>query len=687
MYSVSSKFKKAVYAPIRTCKARVRFEILDLTAFKDNIKTTSGEALISRKEQLTNKIRVMSGKYATLEKNYLKLDGSFVLPPKVNEVAEAELGWWSNILCDDNGVFKPSQTIEFNFSTEHSSMGLTIYFDMLNNEYATEFDIDVYGSSSNLIKHDSITNNTLKRYVYISQLSSYKKVVLTIKKWNKGYRRAKVIEVDFGIIKEYEDSNLIKLNVLQELKITSEALPADEVKFTVDNSNKDFNVLNPNGFYEFLKQGQECFPEIGVELDNEEIEYIQVGKYYLQQWQSDEGTLTTTFTARDVLESLSSDEVENILVRDISLYDLAIEVLQASGIEDYRLSNNLKLLKTKALYSKISYRSLLQLIAIAGMCVVYSDNMGILHMKQLISAKTLINSITTTNEMSLSNKNQVINNVTETSFNLATFEKNRFKLDGSFVLPMQNMNSYEIGFWSSDISSESGIFQTPLKLELNIAKEHVSTNLEILFDTLNNEYASEFDLNVYDGLGNIKINETILNSKSRFFYENNLLENSRKIEIIIKKWSKGYRRARIIEIGFDIPVDNLTFDNIYREPQIALEQTVKAVQVTYYPNNNLDDKAVYEAVNVDLKEGITLKLENSLINTANDAKNVAEWILRENSKIATFTVDWRQNPALNLTDKVGIENGYGLSNIANITRQELNYEGYLSGKTEAKGAL
>lgn len=685
MITVSKEFKKAVYAPTRSCKAKVRFEILDLTAFKDNTKTVSSECIISRKDQLTNKIRAMSNKYATFEQDYFKLDGSFILPPKPTEMLDNELGWWSNSLCDGNGIFNPYQVLEFNFSKEHSSAGLTIYFDILNNEYATEFDIDVYGSTG-LIKNDSIIANTDSRYIYVSQLSNYKRIVITIKKWCKGYRRVKITEVDFGIIKEYTDSNLIKMNVLQELNPTSSTLPADELKFTVDNSNREFNVLNPEGFYGFLNEGQECFPEIGVELVDGTIEYIPVGKFYLKNWQSDEGTLTTTFNARDILDSLSNDEIENNTSRDITLYDLAVEVMKASNIENYTLSNNLKLIKTKALHKKMSYRNLVQLIAIAGMCVAYADNLGTFHMKQLISAKTVIDSINVTNSEGISNKDQVINNILEPNFNIATFEKDRFKLDGSFVIPQENMKGYEVGWWSSDLCNNEGIFLTPLKLEIALSKDHNSKNLEILFDTINNEYASEFDIKVYDSTGAIKINESLVNNKARFFYENNLLENCRKIEIIIKKWCKGIRRARVAEIGFDLPVDNITFDNIYKEPQIELRQSVKIVEVTYYPTD-LESKATYTIVNNEVKEGIILKLENSLINTKEDAKNVAEWLLRENNKIAIFKVDWRGNPALELGDKASIENGYGTNNIGYLTKQEIEYQGYLGGKIEAKGAI
>lgn len=687
LIQTSDEFKKSVYAPSRMTKAKVRFEILDTEAFKDNTKAATGEALISRLNQVTNKIRKMDNKYAVFEKNYFKLDGSFILPPRSNEMINSELGWWSNTLCNDEGFFDPYQVLEFNFTKEHSSMGLTLYFDILNEECASDFDIDIFDQSGNTIKHESIINNKDFRYIYICQLAGYTKIIITIKKWCKPYRRAKVVEVDFGIIKEYEDNTLINMNLIQELDLTSSTLPADEFKFTVDNSNKEFNVLNPQGFYAFLQQGQEVFTEIGVELDSGEVEFIQVGKYYLKDCQSDEGALTTTFTARDLLDSLSNDEIESSTVRDITLYDMAVEVMEASGIEDYVLSDNLKLIHTNGLYQKISYRNLLQLIAVAGMCIVYTDSFGTLHMKQLVSAKTVIDSVDVTSEASsISNKDQVINNVINPSFKVATFEKSRFKLDGSFSIPSEDMSSYEVGWLSGELCDSDGAFQNEQVLTINLLKEHSSTNLQVLFDTLNNEYAQQFSIRAYDANDNLIINEAIVNGSSQFSYQNNSLASSRKIEVAISKWSRGIGRAKISETGFDLPVGNITFDNVYSKPKITLSQAVKAVEVTYYPTD-LNTKAIYTAYNTDLKDGATLKVNNSLINTEADAINVAEWILKENDQIATFAVDWRQNPSLSLADTIAIENGYGTNHIVTITKQEYNYEGYLNGKTEAKGVI
>lgn len=687
MLEVSKRFKKAIYSPSRKCKAKIRFEILDVDAFKDSSSSVSDESIISRKNQLTNKIREKTNNYLSLEKDYVKLDSSFVIPPLLGELPDEELGWWSNNLCDENGIFTINPTVEFTFTKEHSSGGLTLYFDINSDEYATDFDIEVFNSADEIIAQTSIIGNNLSTYVYMEPLTNYKRILITLKKWSKGYRRAKMVEVDFGVIREYEDDKLIKLNVLQEIDLISSKLPASEFKFTVDNSNRDFNILNPEGFYAYLQEGQECFVDIGVELEEglEEYEYVQVGKYYLKKSQSDEGTLTATFTARDIIDILSNVETENTVSNLTTLYDLAENFMLSNGIDKYVISNNLKEISTKGLYKKMSNRNLLQLIAIAGMCVVYTDNLGVLHLRQLLGVEDVIESVDVSDTEVIGTKNQIINNILDPSFKVASFEKDRFSLDSSFTISEENISEYELGWWSSELSNDVGNFDTPLEITITTSREHGSTNFEIIFDTLSKEYATNLNIKAYDVSGSLVLEENIINTQTKLKYSNNLLANSRKIVITLNKWSQPIRRARVAEIGFDLPVDNITFDNIYKEPQIELDPGVKQVEITYYPTD-LNSKATLVVTN-DRKDGAIFKLDNSLINTEQDALNVANWIMKESNSRANFKVDWRQNPALTLADRVSIENGYGTNNTANITKQVLDYQGYLSGKTEAKGVV
>jgi hypothetical protein len=384
MENVSPEFQPAVYAPVRRTAARVTFDISDVTASDDATETVTSEAEISRKDQLTNQ-RLDRPAYATFEEDYWKLDGSFVLPPKVTEPG-FEVGWYSAAMSGAGGVFSPHQVMEFTFTAPHSSIGITITFDMPANEYAVDFDIVVYDGAGAIIKSIPVTGNTLSRYVIDrEQLFEYRRIVVTLKKWSKPNRRAKVTEVSFGVVREYGDDQLIKLNLIEEISPTSDTVPANELKFTVDNSSREFNILNPDGSYKFLQQRQAATVQFGVEISPGVFEYVGAGYYFLTDWQSDEGSLTTTFTARNRIDFIPSVEVENLTPAGTTLHALALSIISAAGITNYRLDPALTSITTQGVYKKQTYRQLLQNIAIAGQCSMFVDREDFLSLLRLPS--------------------------------------------------------------------------------------------------------------------------------------------------------------------------------------------------------------------------------------------------------------------------------------------------------------
>lgn len=518
MQNVSNEYKESVYAPIRTTKGRVTFDISDVTARGDvNDISTTTESIISDKSQLVNKKREQSLNLATWEHNRFKLDGSFTFPDDTIE-NNGELGFVSNNLCNENGVFVPEPTLIFTFGSPHSSMGITLTFDVFNEEYATEFIINAYDSSNNLILSKHVVDNDSVQIAPIGQFYQYKKIEVIIKKWSKPYRRARVVEVDFGIVKVYTDNNLIKMDLVDEMDIITKTLPSAEFKFTVDNLKKEFNILNPDGFHQFLQQRQNVVPEVGV-LTGTTYEYIQLGNFYLMDWTSDEGSLTATFTARNIIDLMSSYDYENLVAKsNYTLYQMAVDIFSICGITNYEIDLALQNIQTKALVNKNNCRNVLQMIAIAGMCNVFV---------------------------------------------------------------------------------------------------------------------------------------------------------TRDDKLILK------------QLSFDNPIDTIDMDNMYKEPQIQLDKIVKSVEVAYY--SDINTKLLTTIDNTD--KGEVLKVDNTLINTVGHATNVANWILSQRNYRAIYTANWRGNPAHELSDIVTIEDSYNQNNKTIITKVELTYQGYLEGKTEARGLV
>jgi hypothetical protein len=522
MNTTSQRYKDSIYAPARSMVGKVTFDISDVTAAGDvSSITTTTEDTISNKAQLINKVRDFNYNLATMETNRFKLDGTFSFPDSTT-ANNGETGFCSSVLCAIDGTFSPFQILTFNFGSTHSSLGISITFDRLNNEYATDFNVSAYDASNSLITSVDVTGNTSVLSTPVGQLANYKKIVVTIKKWSKGDRRARVLEVDFGIVRVYTDSSLVSMGLVEEMDIMTATVPSAEFKFTVDNSSREFNILNPTGFYKYLQQRQQVIGEIGVEVATGQYEYVTLGNYLLWEWKSDEGSLTSTFTARTNLDLMSSFEYENLTPSTKTLYQLAVDLFSLCGVTNYSIDTALQSITTNSLVRKTNCKTILQMVAIAGRANIYVTRGNIITIKQLPST-----------------------------------------------------------------------------------------------------------------LGS--------------------------------------------------PLDTIAMDSQYQEPQIELDRVVKQVNVTYWSDLNT---STVVSVTSSATSGDTLKLDgNTLINTSTQAAAVANWILAQKEFRAIYKANWRGNPAHELADVVAFENTYDQLLGAFVTRNEINYAGYLSAKTEARGVV
>jgi hypothetical protein len=368
MAQVSNLFKNKIYSSDRSIQAKVSFEILAVEAYEDASFTVSGEAPISRLSQAINKIREMSHKYATYETDYFRLDGTFYIPPKENE-GDSELGWWSDVISDQDGIFTTNPTVTFTFTKPHSSIGLTFTFDNQANEYPSEFSVKTYSATDVLLVSQTITNNSSSIYYFDVPLDNYSKIVIEIIKWAKPYRRARLVEVDFGVVREYTGDKLISFKVIEEMDLLTSTVPSNEMQFVLDNSDQLFNILNPNGIYRYLVPNQEMTAQIGLLIGENKYEWIPMGKYFLTEWTVEEGAMTSTFVGRDIFTKLEAVDYTTLL-QDTNLYDLAEDILIKSEVEKYQIDETLKLIPTKGFIEPIKVRQALQMIAIAGRCVV-----------------------------------------------------------------------------------------------------------------------------------------------------------------------------------------------------------------------------------------------------------------------------------------------------------------------------
>ena len=88
-------------------------------------------------------------KFATLERNFWKLDGTFENFPD-NPIDE-KFGLWSKTMSDDNGNFANKPVLEINFSSFQTSTGITLQFNPDTEDYCNNLNIKWYQEESLLV--------------------------------------------------------------------------------------------------------------------------------------------------------------------------------------------------------------------------------------------------------------------------------------------------------------------------------------------------------------------------------------------------------------------------------------------------------------------------------------------------------------------------------------------------------
>ena len=600
MYTTTPQYDSAIYANAREFKAKLEFEIVDVDAYADaGTLTVTGENAISQKAQTTDLVRNLSGKYATFEEDYWLLDGTFVLPPKTAELASFQTGWWSAAQSQADTTFAASQVYTKNFLASQDMIGITVTFDQETDEYAEDFTIQVYSDAGiTLIDSDTVTGNTLSKYIWEANLSSVLQVVITITKWKTAYRFARVTEVDWGIIKEYTDDDLFQLNAIIEVDPLSSKVASDEISFILDNSSQEFNILNPTGIYPFLQKRQKIKPYYGLVINDTTTEWIPLGDFFLTEWNSDQGSLTASFKARDLLDIMAQTKYRKGKVQSRTITNLLTDVFTDFGLSasDYNIDSALDLITVNGNIPVLSYKSAIQIIANAGQAVVYIDRNNIVQVKQLT----------------------------------ATASVDTIDFDNAFSIP-----------------------KIILDKRINTA--------EIAINEYTSKPASEV---VFDGT--IYVDGTV--------------------DIWIE-----YKEFPATSLSSVITgEDSINSETYYGNA--ALINVTKAVagNITIVTTGTIQERAESIFSKADASIGasediISIKLNNPLITTSAIAEDVADWILAEKQERFINDINWRMNPAHEVTDRVIVEDDFSVDKTARIYKNEFRYNGGLSGRTMTKG--
>lgn len=368
----------ANYAPyvdeIRT-DALIEFELIDVDAAQTaTASSNTPAATFTKLAQTHNRITQNSMKLATLEPNLWKLDGSYSLP---NHVDNLETGYFSGTLSDADG--NCNIVVSYNFPQLQDSDGFTVIFDTKStDEVADTFTIATYNGNT-LLGSTTVTGNR-EAYCYVpTQSEGYNKVVLTFSKTAKPYRRIRLVEFVFGHLQQFRADKVQNMRVKYESGLYMDSMPASMLTFTIDNSDRAYNVLNPTGIYRFLQEGQGINAALYVNGES-----VNMGRFYFEKATANDDGLTATVEAYDLLYRLDKTECNIGTSGTWTLAQAVAAIIADSGVEftiniDSALGSRVV---RKCIPQNTSHREALRLVAQAARVVLYFNRIGELKAKE-----------------------------------------------------------------------------------------------------------------------------------------------------------------------------------------------------------------------------------------------------------------------------------------------------------------
>ena len=494
--------------------------------------------------------------YATCEQNFSRVDGSMYFLPAQSPSAS----YYYNGLVGDDIL----GSISFDFGGEiYDVAGFTIDF---GDNYPIGFTI------SNGTETITITDND-KRYFSIEQgLHDIETLTITATEMLGGQDRLRIYSLSMGVTNVFTNENTLRYSETSYVSPLADSLPSTDVSITVENYDQYYNPDNPNSVLAFFEVGQEVKVQFGYDSkDDGEIEWLPETVTHLKTWQATDRD--ATFTSTDIFDYLSGIYYGGVYsAQGITLYDLAEDVCEDAGIEEYKIDSTLKLITVHNPLPAVPHTEALQIIANAGRCTLREDRDGKIYLESTFIPDY---TITSNGETDYSNVANIKNDtdkigyaITSQDFSLLADQNLRF---------MGTVDTDTVGYVSSAVADASGNYTTNPKLTLTLEADYAPSAFNIRF---RNVAPQEFTITTK--LGSTVVDTvTVTDPDVAYSYTDGFDEfNVMEIE-----FTKGHPNSRVTidKLLFGAPTDYTIERNMMHDsPTATRQERIKSVNVSMF---------------------------------------------------------------------------------------------------------
>lgn len=610
--------------------------------------------------------------YATLEQNYMRVDGQmYFLPRETSGLYQLR-----NAPLTTQNVM---ETVKVTFPQEYSIKGLTIDFGKY---YPTSFKIvtDEKELTYTNDKHDfsttDVTGDTTNiQIIPISMVG--------------GNKRLRVEKIVMGVGLTYRNNDVSTSSFEEFVNGISAEIPYRKLSVTILDKNNVYNVDDDNSFINFLETGQKMELSYGMVLADDTVEWHKKATMLLTDWNSKKNQMS--FTANDILSTLEDTYTIGNKIYDRTAYAEAISILTDAGFEpdEYFVDDCLRDVNLHNPMPEASHKECLQLLCNASRCILFVDSDGRVNIKA-----NFANVIDPEDMQVTSNGTAWWGNATNVLYGnnnvYAELTRNFMRVDGSqLFLPRNTGTAIEqTGYVTSNVSDENGLFSENPVLTLKLPAAYTYYGLYISFQ---GNPPKEMKVSTYNG-------DTLLKTfKYDDLKEKSLLNDEfENFDSICFEITKAYPKNRVLinKISFgDLSDYELKKDFMTENPYGYAERKTKDVFVKIYTfQNGKDNTPQVVEDNVYLKKSINNSgeiryCENQLISTEDHARTVAEWLGNYYANNISYDVQYRGDPVLEAADIIFMESDIVNSLQVEVETNKLNFNGAFGGSLQLRRAM
>ena len=749
MKSVSNAYKASMKAMLRNRSyVRITFGNVDTTAATDGEWESNGAASISEFETVDYAYQY-GDTYVSLELNRWALDGKTLIVPTGEAVQD---GFISSLMSDADGNFSTPPVITREFSLKHIFPGLTLTFDTRQQEWPLEVTADFY-LNGEVVDTQTVSITSVQTTV-TTTATEIDKVTITFDRCLP-YRRPRLENVLYGLNVQFVNKDIVSTQQKHDVDPLSRRLPTETMQFTILDYEHKYDPDNPAGIYAYVDKNSPIEIQFGYELPDGSVEWLKPDNYVLNAKPSAQNN-QATFNGTGLIGSLTGTFYKSKLGSK-SLYNMAEEVLLDAGLtlteqgtNPWEIDEALKDMFTTAALPIDTHMNCLQLIAHAACCRLYTDDDNIIHIRPFgVTVIGIYNGVWADNGHVWFSEWDTVDKGNTAENTYATFELNRWTLDGENQIILPDSNAGQRGYISEAITGADGSFSNPPVFTKTFDVPHDLPVLALRFDTVLNEFPGAVQVKYYH-------DDTLLDTQTaaidsvEVYVSSNLAIECTKIEVTMIG-NLPYRRGRVTKVYYRETDFTLDFTSIGENSQkISKIDELKSVSVARYSYTASNDTStLYEGTTTEtelhvefsgLAQDVQISVSGGTLVSSNIYARAADLVLSSGTKTVTITgktltensvvvsypvaqsgeidkeenplitndtmcqalanhvksylqmrntyeANYRGNPEMEVGDIIGLQTLYTDEMDALILVDEITFDGSLSGKMTVKGLI